>query len=194
MRPSMMTHMKYLVFPLIALIMIHLGLVHYKNKERFKLLSERNRQFDNQIQRLESRKIMALKKFKFYISIYNDLKPWLDTGFEDPEKGLVKFLDYLSPSLLQKVNATVSIQNTNVSQRQPIPLQKSSFMIGFDFLYTQEIEHFLKMLFLQEQYPIKIKAAKIQRQSKKRTKGEVTFELLIPVNLKQLGFEDFNNL
>ena len=137
---------------------------------------------------------MALKKLKFYVLIYKDLEPWLMTGFEDPEKGLVKFLDYLSRSFLEKVNAKVRIQNTNVSKTQPIPLQQSSFMIDFDFLYTHEIENFLKIIFLQDQYPVKVKTAKIFRQNKQRTKAEVTFDLLIPANLKQLDFKEYNSI
>ena len=189
-----MNYIKYLIFPLAALLILHLGLVHYKNKEKLKLLKDRTRQFQNQITRLESRKAEASKKLKFYVLIYTDLKPWLMTGFEDPEKGLVKFLDYLSPSLLEKVNANVNIQNSNVSKRQPIPLQQSSFMIDFDFLYTHEIENFLNILFLQDQYPIKVRAAKFQRQNEQRTRGEVSFDLLIPANLKQLDFDEYNSI
>ncbi|MCK5101054.1 MAG: hypothetical protein KAR45_23290 [Desulfobacteraceae bacterium] len=188
-----MKQAKYLIFPLAALLILHLGLVYFENKETLKLLNDRTKQFQGQIVRLESRKVMASKKLEFYVVIYQDLKPWLMTGFEDPEEGLVKFLDYLSPSLLEKVNANVNIQHSNVGKRQPIPLQLSSFTIDFDFLYTYEIENFLKALFLQDQYPIKVRTARIQRQQEQRTKAEVSFDLLIPANLKQLDFNEFNN-
>ncbi len=139
---NLTNHTKYLIFPFAALLILHLGLVHSQKKKTFQSLKDRTNQFQNQINRLESRKAISIKKLKTYVLIYKDLKPWLITGFEDPEKGLVKFLDYLNPSLLDKVNANVSIQNSNVSRRHPIPLQQSSFMINFDFLYTHEIGSF----------------------------------------------------
>lgn len=187
-------YVKYSIFPLAVLLLLHLGLVYYENKETLKLLQDRTIQFQDQILSLNSRRARASEKLKFYVFIYNDLKPWLMTGFEDPEKGLVKFLDYLSPILLEKVNAKVIIQHSNVSKRQPIPLQLSSFTIDFDFLYIHEIENFLNILFLQDQYPIKVRTVKIQRQHKQRTKAEVSFDLLIPANLRQLDFDKLNNI
>ncbi len=191
---DLMSLTKYLIFPVAALLILHLSLVYYQKKEDLQLLKDRTSQFQRQIEQLESKKAISIKKLESYILIYKDLKPWLLTGFEDPEKGLVKFLDYLNPSLLDGVNANINIQNSNISKRHPIPLQQSSFMIDFSFLYTHEIENFLSRIFLQDQYPIKVKTAKIHRQKEARTKAEVSFDLLIPVNLRQLELDEIDKI
>ncbi len=184
-------NLKYLIFPIAGLVILHLGLVYSQRKQTLKLLKTRTLQVQNQIGSLESRKAMVSKRLKLYIVIYRDLKPWLSAGFGDPEKGLTKFLDYLNSLILDKVNAMVNIQTSNISKRQPIPLQQSSFVIDFDFLYIHEVGNFLKTIFLQDQYPIRVQLVRIQRQKDRRTTGKLDFDLLIPANLKQLQLNEF---
>ena len=176
------------------LVATHLFFYCQNEQRAVQTLQERVLAFDSQIHRLKSHKTQAERKLKRLVAVARSIKPWLNTGFRDPEQGFVKFLDFLNPDLLKKVNSDVTLRSTPVFQNSPVPLQKTSFQIHFDFRYPREAEDFLSELLLQHDYPLKVNSAGFRRVKGDRTKGEIALDLLLPASLLKLNLDDFNEM
>jgi len=81
-----------------------------------------------------------------------------------------------------------------VFSNTPVPLQKASFQILFDFKDTHEAESFLKELLLQHDYPLRVNSADVRRTEGERTKGEINVDLLLPASLLNLNLDDFKEM
>ena len=185
---------RYIILILVILISAHLIFYCHNEYAAVKILQARVLSFDSQIHKLKAQEVKAKRNLKRLIAVAQSLKPWLNTGFQDPERGFVKFLDFLNPQLLDSVNAKVTLRGSPIFSRTPIPLQKTSFQIFFDFRYPYEAENFLKELLLQHDYPLKINSANVRRSEGERAKGEVNVELLLPASLLKLNLEDFKEM
>ncbi len=185
---------RYIILFLGILIVTHFLFFCLNEQKAVKALQERVLAFDSEIHKLTFRKVQADRDLKRLVAVAQSIKPWLNTGFKDPEQGFVKFLDFLNPELLKGVNSTVSLMATPVFQKSPIPLQKTSFQILFDFRYPNEVESFLRDLLLQNDYPLKVNSAEILRNEGKRTKGKINLDLLLPASLLNLNPDDFKKM
>jgi len=185
---------RYIVVFLGILVTTHLVFYCLNQQRAVKALEARVLTFDTEIHGLKSHKIQAERNFKRLIAVAKSIKPWLNTGFQDPEVGFVKFLDFLNPGLLKGVNSKVTLRGSPVFQSTPIPLQKTSFQVFFDFRYPGEAEAFLKELILQHDYPLKVNSAGVRRSEGQRTKGEINVDLLLPASLLKLNLDDFKEM
>jgi hypothetical protein len=158
--------------------------------QAIKKIQARTLAFKSQIFTLSSQKRTAEIEVKRLNAVVADLKPWLNTGFSDPESGLVKFLDFVNPALLSRVNAKVVMRSKPELQNAPIPLQKTQFQLSLEFLYPSEIEQFLSELFLQHHYPLNVISASIKRVPHARTRANIDMELLLPSSLLNLTNKD----
>ncbi|WP_300459708.1 hypothetical protein [Desulfobacula sp.] len=185
---------RYIIILLGILVSTHLAVYGLNGKTAVKALQARILAFDTQIHQLKSHKISAERKLKRLTAVAKSLKPWLNTGFQDPEQGFVKFLDFLTPELLKEVNSKVTLRGSPTFQNSPIPLQKTSFQIAFDFRYPNEAERFLKEFLLQNDYPLKVNSAAVQRAEGQRTRGAINVDLLLPASLLKLNLDDLKGM
>ena len=185
---------RYIVLFLGILVSTHLVFYCLNKQKAVNALQSRVLTFDSEIHGLKSHKVQAERNLKRLISVARSLKPWLNTGFKDPERGFVKFLDFLNPKLLRDVNSRVTLRGSPEFQNAPIPLQKTSFQIFFDFRYPNEAEQFLKEILLQHDYPLRVNSAGIRRSEGERTKAEINVDLLLPASLLKLNLDDFKEM
>ena len=185
---------RYIIIVIGILVSTHLAVYGLNGKKAVKTLQERVLAFDTQIHQLKSHKISAERNLKQLTAVAQSLKPWLNTGFKDPEQGFVKFLDFLNPELLKEVNSKVTLRGAPTFQNNPIPLQKTGFQIVFDFRHPHEAEQFLKELLLQNDYPLKVNSASVQRAEGHRTRGQIDVDLLLPASLLKLNLVDLKGM
>jgi len=185
---------KYVILLLGILVSTHLAVYGMNRHKAVNVLKGKGLAFDSQIHKLRSHKIKAERNLNQLIVAARSLKPWLNTGFQDPEQGFVKFLDFLNPGLLKGVNARVTLRGSPTFQKNPIPLQKTSFQVVFDFRYPNEAERFLKELLLQNDYPLKVNSATVNRSQGKNTRGQISVDLLLPASLLKFNLDDLKGM
>ena len=185
---------KYILFFIAVLLGVHLFFYNLTENSAVKKLELRTRQFESQVDRLKIKKKKVDKKLASIVVVVNSLKPWLNTGFKDPEKGLVKFLDFLKPSLLSDVNANIKIIGDTRFYKTPVPLNKTNFQLQFEFLHPHEAELFLKELFMQHDYPLKVRAADVERRAGEKTEVNLNIDLLLPSGLMDFDLNDLKSM
>ncbi len=185
---------KILIVSLGILLISHLSFYCKVKKNSIKAVDARRNAYENQIRRLNFQKLQANRAYKQIQTTVKSLLPWLNTGFDDSERGLVKFLDFLNPELLQKTNAKITFTGVPVFQKVPVALQKSSFQVGFEFVKTADAEAFLEAFLLQRVYPLKVNSADIQRGKDGKTTGKITMDLLLPASLLEMDLNAIKEL
>lgn len=192
-------HIRYVIVCLGILIIAQLVFFNYNQKKTIKTLETKNRQFDAHINSLENQKQTGQKKLDNLVEVFNMVRPWLETGIKDPEKGFMKFLDFLEPGLLKTVAAKVNLPGTPTFNAKPIPLQRTGYQISFNFTDPAKVESFLKKLLLQHDYPLMVNSLEVHTEGKQDAKesqvsGTLNIDLLLPANRAQLNLEELKKM
>ncbi|SDU49909.1 hypothetical protein [Desulfobacula phenolica] len=176
----------------IALLIFHCS----SQQDTVALYQQKETSFDSRIRTLQSQKTQAEQTLKQLTASALTLKPWMDSRmqFDDPEKGLVKFLDFLAPKLLKDVNSTIAMNHQRSFEKTPIPLQKTGFQINFNFSYPHEAESFLNALLLQHDYPLRVNSANFNKGTDRRANGTISLDLLLPASLLTLTQNDLEEM
>ena len=193
-------HTRYIIVCLGILIIAQLVFFTYNESQTIKSLKIKSRQFDAHISRLEKQKQTGQKNLDDLVQIFNTVRPWLNTGHEDPEHGLMTFLDFLEPGLLDKVGAKVSLSEPPSIETHPILLQRTNYQVTFDFNQPEKVESFLSALLLQHEYPLKVNSLDVNRDAQQQETeenqviGTLNMDLLLPANLMNLNLEELKTM
>ncbi len=108
-------------------------------------------------------------------------------GVKDPEKKFLDFMDYLENSDIEKLHGSYKIANKPTIKYKPVPLQKTDFVIEFQFSTPEKLESVLGYLLNQQQeYPLHVNKLEIKRIPKKKPEVFLDVSLLLPAKLQRL--------
>ena len=151
----------------------------YDNLSR---LDTRLAEFESQYRQLESEKSFIEAKHRKLVAIVKSIPPWLLAGFEDPEAGFMKFLDFLQNDEFRGIVDTVSLQRQGFTN-SPIPMHMSEFRFRYEFEDTYQAEKFLDDLVFQEKYPLAVTNITASRTKEGVVGGDLSVTLMIPAKL-----------
>lgn len=106
-------------------------------------------------------------------------------GVKDPEKKFLQFMDYLDNSEIRSLQGTYKVAANPTIELRPVPLQKTDFIIQFQFESVAKLESVLNYLLEdQQEYPLKVSRLEIQRVAKKKPQVYLEVSLLLPAVIK----------
>ena len=106
-------------------------------------------------------------------------------GVKDPEKKFLQFMDYLDNSGLGSMLGSYNIAAKPTIKYQPVPLQKTDFVIQFQFINPMKLESVLGYLLDQQQeYPLKVNRLEIKRVPKNKPQVYLDVSLLLPAKIQ----------
>ena len=106
-------------------------------------------------------------------------------GVKDPEKKFLQFMDYLDNSELGSMLGSYNIAAKPTIKYQPVPLQKTDFVIQFQFINPMKLESVLGYLLDQQQeYPLKVNRLGIKRVPKNKPQVYLDVSLLLPAKIQ----------
>ena len=171
---------KTIIFFIGVLIFAQIVFYNYIQKGNIELIDQKAEEFQRRINGLETEKSASLLRIERLKDVINSFPPEILSGFKDPEKKFVGFLDYLQSPVLEDVDAKVSLKGMQKYSEAPVPLHKTIVGIKFKFLKTYEAEKFLNYILTQKEFPLQVKELKAKRIGGGKSDGSLTVALLIP--------------
>lgn len=171
------------IFIIGVLILAQIVLYNHAQKKNGEHIDQKTIALQGQIRGFEMEKIQLQRRLQGLQAVIESLPPSILKGFEDPEKGFVKFLDYLQSPHLKRVDGKISLAKAQTFKETPVPLHKTDFGIKFSFLKTYDAEKFLNHVLEQTRYPLQVQEFSVKRTKGGKANGNLKVALLIPAKL-----------
>lgn len=171
------------IFIIGVLILAQIILYNQTGKSNIEYIGLKTAELQDRIREFEAEKTQLHRKLQEQRAIIESLPPSILKGFKDPEKGFVKFLDYLQSPPLKQVEGVISLSRPQTFKETPVPLYETNLGINFSFPKTYDAEKFLNYVLGQKRYPLQVQELSVSRSKGAMTKGTLRVALLIPAKL-----------
>jgi hypothetical protein len=102
------------------------------------------------------------------------------SGFEDPEKKFVDFMDYLRNSSIKELGGKVTVSGNREFDTNPVPLQKTRLRFDFTFTNAADLGTLFDYLLNQKEFPLNVNSLDIKRRPGQKPNVILDLSLLIP--------------
>jgi hypothetical protein len=165
---------------LVLYVILHLIVIRKGNTEK---VEKQSVVIDRMLRENEAEKLTLKQDKKDMESILGSIPKAILEGFEDPERQFVDFMDYISDSILKKMDGSIAISQMQTFKEQPVPLQETQFEFEFDIKTTKQLEQFLDYLLIKGKYPLDVQRLEIKRIPEHYPHVFLKVALLLPAKI-----------